>query len=190
MFSASDLRKGLRVLVDGNPYQITEFDFCKPGKGTALYRCKLKNILTGSTLERTWRPNDKVDKPDLEEREVVYSFVEPDYFVFSDNTTFEEVRVAKKVLGDNQYFLIDNAECRILFFNGQPVEVTLPIFVEKLIVETEPAVRGDTATNVTKPAKLDNGWEIQVPLFINQGDMVRIDTRSGQYADRVSKQRN
>lgn len=187
MYSASDLRKGLKVKVDGNPWIITEFDFVKPGKGTALYKCRMKNILTGSTMERTFRPNDKIEKPDLEEREVVYSYDDGHDYVFSDNSTFEELHVKPEVLGDSKYFLIENAECRILFYNGSPVEVTLPIFIEKIITQTEPGVRGDTATNVTKPAKIDNGYQILVPLFINEGDLVRIDTRTGQYSDRISK---
>jgi elongation factor P len=187
MYNASDLRKGLKVEVDGQPWEITEFDFCKPGKGTALYRCKLKNLITGSTMDRTWRPNDRLDKPNLEEREMAYAYHDGVRFVFSDDETYEELAVDAKILGDQQYFLIENAPCKILFYNDQPIEVTLPIFVEKVIVSTEPAVRGDTATNVTKPAILDNGYELAVPLFINQGDRVKIDTRTGLYSERVSK---
>jgi elongation factor P len=187
MFSASDLRKGLKVLVEGQPYTITEFEFCKPGKGTALYRCKLKHLLNGSTLDRTYRPNDKLDRPDLEVKEVTYVYAEGTNFVFSDNENYEEIRVNGDVLGNSRYFLIEQAECSILFFNGNPVEVTLPIFVEKQIVQTDAAVRGDTATNVTKDAKLDNGAVIQVPLFVNEGDWVKIDTRTGSYSERVKK---
>ncbi len=187
MFSASDLRKGLKVEVDGQPWVISEFEFCKPGKGTALYRCKLKNLITGSTMDRTYRPTDKLDKPDLEEREIMYSYQEGNFYVFSDNETFEEVRIPSSVLGEKVNFLIENSECKILFYKGQPIDITLPVFIEKKIVETEPGARGDTATNVLKPAKLDNGYEIQVPLFINQGDIVKIDTRTGQYSERVSK---
>ncbi|MDD3116647.1 MAG: elongation factor P [Victivallaceae bacterium] len=187
MFSASDLKKGLKVLVDDYPWIITDFEFCKPGKGTALYRCKMKNLITGSTMDRTFRPVDKIDKPDLEERETIFSYVDNDFFVFSDSDTYEEIHVSKDVIGDNAYFLIENSESKILMFNGAPIDVTLPTFIEKVIKETEPGARGDTATNVTKPAKIDNGYEIQVPLFINEGDTVRIDTRTGAYADRVSK---
>lgn len=187
MFSTSDLRKGLKILVDGYPWLITDFEFCKPGKGTALYRCKMKNLITGSTMDRTFRPVDKIEKPDLDERETVFSYVDGDFFVFSDSGTYEEIHVGKDVIGDKSYFLIENSDCSILFFNGSPIDVTLPTFIEKIIAETEPGARGDTATNVTKSAKIDNGYEIQVPLFINNGDTVRIDTRSGEYADRVSK---
>ncbi|MFA6816755.1 MAG: elongation factor P [Lentisphaeria bacterium] len=188
MFVASDLRKGLKVEVDGDPYIITEFDFCKPGKGQALYRCKLKNMITGGTMDRTFRSADKIEKPDLAEKEMLFSYDEGDgFYIFSDPETYEEIRIEEKIIGDLKYFLDDNMACTGLFFNDKPIEITLPFFVEKKIVETEPGARGDTATNVMKPAKIANGYEIQVPLFVNQGDIVRVDTRTGAYADRVSK---
>jgi elongation factor P len=187
MYSASDLRKGLKVEIDGQPWSITEFEFCKPGKGTALYRCKLKNILTGSTMDRTYRPVDKFEKPNLEERIMFYSYHDGDFFVFSDSETFEELRIGQDKLGDKAYFLIENAECQVLLFNDQPVDVTLPCFIVKQIVETEPGARGDTATNVMKAATLDNGYTVQVPLFINQGDVIKIDTRTGAYVERTNK---
>ena len=187
MFSASDLKKGLKIQIDGAPWLITEFDFCKPGKGTALYRCRLRNLINGSGMEKTYRPTDKIEKPDLEEREMYYSYFDGHHYVFSDPNTYEEMNVSAETLGDQAYFLLENSLCNFVLFNGEPIEITLPTFIEKEIVETEPGVRGDTATNVTKPAKIDNGYEIQVPLFINQGDIVKIDTRTGEYAERVSK---
>jgi elongation factor P len=187
MLSASDLRKGLKIEIDGEPWILTDFDFCKPGKGTALYRCKMKNMITGSTMDRTYRPNDKFEKPDLAEKEMYYSYPDGDFFVFSDAETYEEMRISKDVLGNSAYFLIEDSLCNILLFNGMPLEVTLPVFIEKEIVATEPGARGDTATNVLKPATLDNGYEIQVPIFINTGDVVKIDTRTGEYSERVKK---
>ena len=187
MFSASDLRKGLKVEIDGAPWIITDFDFCKPGKGTALYRCKLKNMLTGSTMDRTYRPNDKLGKPNLMDKDFTFSYDDGANYVFSDDQTYEECYVPHDLLGDQKYFLIENAQCSILFYNDGPVEVTLPIFVEKEVVYTEPGVRGDTATNVTKPAKIDSGYEVQVPIFINEGDWIKIDTRTGEYNERVKK---
>lgn len=187
MFSASDLRKGLKIEIDNEPWVITEFEFCKPGKGTALYRCKMKNMITGNTMDKTYRPVEKIGKPNLEEKETYYSYADGDFYVFSDSETYEEIRVGKDALGDKVYFLIEDSMCNILFYNGRPIEVTLPIFIEKEIVDTEPGARGDTATNVTKPAKIDNGYEIQVPIFINQGDVVKIDTRTGEYVERVNK---
>ena len=187
MYSASDLKKGLKIEIDGAPWQITEFEFCKPGKGTALYRCRMKNMITGIGMEKTYRPTDKIDEPNIEEREMYYSYFDGHHYVFSDPTTYEEMAVDGAVLGDKAYFLIEDSLCKILLFNGQPIEITLPTFIEKVIAETEPGARGDTATNVMKPAKLDNGYEIQVPLFINEGDTVKVDTRTGEYAERVSK---
>jgi len=187
-YTASDLKKGLRIQIEGVPYAITDFEFCKPGKGTALYRCRLKNMLNGSSMDRTFRPVDKVDTPDIEEKEMYFSYKDGEDYVFSDSETYEEVRVAAKQLGDKIYFLIENALCNILFFNGKPIDITVPTFITKVVKETEPGARGDTATsNVMKPAKVDNGYELTVPLFINEGDTIKIDTRTGQYAERVNK---
>lgn len=187
MFSASDLRKGLKIEVDGAPYVITDFQFVKPGKGQALYRCKIKNLITGGTVDKTYRAVEKIDKPNLEERDLIYSYADGEQFVFMDSSTYDQIYIGADILGDQRWFLVEDMEVQILFFNNQPIEVSLPFFVERTIAETEPGVRGDTATNVQKPAKLDNGYELQVPLFINEGDRVRIDTRTGKYADRVSK---
>ena len=187
MFSPSDLKKGLKIQIDGAPWLITEFDFCKPGKGTALYRCRLKNLINGSGMEKTYRPTDKIEKPNLEEREMYYSYFDGHHYIFSDPNTYEEMPISEEFLGDQKFFLIEESLCNVVLYNGEPIEITLPTFIEKVITETEPGVRGDTATNVTKPAKIDNGYEIQVPLLINEGDTVKIDTRTGEYAERVSK---
>ena len=185
-YNASDLKKGLKIEIDGAPWLITEFDFCKPGKGTALYRCRLKNMITGAGMEKTARPTDKIYKPDIEERELYYSYNDGSHYIFSDEN-YEELSVSPDVLGKQVYFLQENSLCKFLMYNGEPIEITLPTFIEETITETEPGARGDTATNVLKPAKIANGYEIQVPLFINQGDVVKIDTRTGEYAERVSK---
>lgn len=187
MYTTSDLKKGLKIEIDGDPYVITDFQFAKPGKGQALYRCRLKNLITGSTMDRTYRSADKVGKPDLMQKEMVYSYPEGDHYVFMDNDTYEQVTVDKDVVGDMKYFLVEDMEIKVLFFNDMPIDIEMPNFIEKQITETEPGARGDTATNVTKPAKVDNGYEIQVPLFIKEGDWVRIDTRTGEYADRINK---
>lgn len=184
MFSASDLRKGLRVEIDGVPYTITEFNFVKPGKGASIYNCKMKNLLTGSTLTRSYRSNDKLDEPKIEERTMRYSYKDGDSYVFIDKN-FEQVNVNADVLGDARFFLVEDIEVDIVIFNNLPIGVELPTFIEKEIKETEPGFRGNTATNVTKPAKIEGGYELQVPLFINQGDVVKIDTRTGGYSDRV-----
>lgn len=187
MYTASDLRKGLKIEIDGQPCVITDFQFVKPGKGQALYRCKIKNLITGSTVDKTFRAVEKIDKPNLEERDLVYSYQDGEQYVFLDSATYEQLPLGADILEDQRFFLVEDMEVQILFHNNNPIEVTLPFFVEKEIVDTEPGARGDTATNVQKPAKIDNGYELQVPIFINQGDRVRIDTRTGKYSDRVSK---
>jgi elongation factor P len=186
MYTASDLRKGLRVQLDGQPYLITEFNFNKPGKGQAIYFCRMRNMLTGVSTTKTYRSNDVIDKPDLSERSMTYSYAESDHYVFLDSD-YEQVLISGEVLGDARFFLIEDIKVDVLFFNNQPVAVTLPTFVEKRVVYTEPGARGNTATNVQKPAKLDGGFEVAVPLFVNEGDVVRIDTRTYEYADRVAK---
>ena len=185
MYSASDLRKGLRVEIDGAPYIITDFNFVKPGKGASIYNCKMKNIVTGATLNRSYRSNDKLDEPKLEERTMCYSYPDGDNYVFIDKN-FEQLSVDADVLGVNRFFLVEDIEVDILIHNDRPIGVELPTFIEKKIMETEPGFRGNTATNVTKSAKMEGGYELQVPLFINQGDVIKIDTRTGGYADRVS----
>ncbi len=186
MYSASDLRKGLKIELEGVPYDITEFQFVKPGKGQAMYKCRIRNLLTGGTQDRTFREVEKIGKPDLFDQELIFSYLHGDDFVFSDPETYEEVHIHKDVMGDRKWFIVEDMRVSILFHNGKAIDIQLPTFVEKKIVETEPGFRGDTATNVTKPAKLDNGYEINVPLFINVGDVVRVDTRTGDYSDRVS----
>ena len=188
MYSAADLKKGLKIEIEGVPYVITDFEFCKPGKGTALYRCRLKNMVNGSSMDRTFRPVDKVDVPNLEEREMHYSYNDGENYIFSDSETYEEVQISGEQLGKSTYFLLDDMVCNVLFFNNKPIDISLPTFITKEVTETEPGARGDTAsTNVMKPAKLDNGYELMVPLFINQGDLINVDTRTGEYAERVSK---
>ncbi|MGD9874547.1 MAG: elongation factor P [Kiritimatiellia bacterium] len=185
MYNASDLRKGLKVEIDGEPYMITEFNFVKPGKGQAIYRCKLKSMVTGSTLDKSYRSVDRIDKCNLEERDMIFSHIEGDQYVFMDAESYEQIHVSKEIVGDKKYFLIEDMEVEILFHNERAIEITLPNFVEKVIAHTEPGARGDTANNVLKPAKLDNGYELQVPLFVNEGDLIRVDTRDGSYAGRV-----
>jgi len=187
MYNASDLKKGLKIEIDGDPCMITNFEFSKPGKGQALYRCKIKNLVTGNTFDKTYRSVEKINRCALISRDFTFSYIDGNDYVFSDNETFEEARLNDELLGDQKYFLVDDMRVEILFHNERPLDITLPNFVEMPIAETEPGARGDTATNVAKPAKLPNGYEINVPIFINEGDIVRIDTRTGQYSDRVSK---
>jgi elongation factor P len=186
MYNASDLRKGLKVEIESEPYEITEYNFTKPGKGQAFYTCRLKHMVNGSTLTRNYRSADKIDQPQLTQRDLHYSYQEGSNFVFMDEN-YEQVLISADTLGESQHFLSEDLDVQVLFHNGKAVEVTLPTFVVKTIVVTEPGARGNTATNVFKPAQVEGGYEIQVPLFINEGDLVRVDTRTGKYADRVNK---
>jgi elongation factor P len=187
MYNASDLRKGIKIELEGVPFEVVEFQFVKPGKGQAMYKCRIKNMLNGNVHDKTFREVDKIDQPDIEERELVFSYVEGDHYVFMDKKSFEQVTISAEVVGDQKYFLNEELEVSILFHNGRAIILNLPSYVEKRIAHTEPGARGDTATNVTKPAQLDNGYEVGVPLFINEGDVIRIDTRTGKYMDRVSR---
>mgnify|MGYP000344921784 CR=1 FL=1 len=180
------LKKGIKIKMDGTPFAVTDFSFTKPGKGQAVYRCKIKNMITGSTSDKVYRSGEKFEKADLGTKNLVYSYVDANDYVFMDDD-YNQLYLSETVIGDAKYFLIEDMECEVLFFEDSPIEVSLPNFVEKEITATEPGVRGDTATNVTKPASIDTGYEIQVPIFINEGDVIKIDTRTGDYSERVSK---
>lgn len=187
MASMSDLKKNLKILIDGDPYVVIEAQFVKPGKGTAFTKCRIKNLITGSVLERTWRSNEAVDLADTENRKMEYLYQEGEHFVFMDRETYEQFHVEEEVLGDDTRWLIDNLVTDVLFFNGKPVGVELPTFVEMQITHCEPGVRGDTATGASKPATLITGATVNVPLFVNEGEWLKIDTRTGEYVERVKK---
>jgi len=187
VYETSDIKKNLKVQIDGQPYAVVEFQFVKPGKGTAFTRTKLKNMMTGSTLERTFKTGEKLEPADMAERTMQFLYKEGDGFVFMDTSNYEQVSLTLEQLGDSALYLIDGLMVDILFFNDKPIGVTPPNFVELTVVETEPGFKGDTSSNTTKPAKLQTGLEVQVPLFIEQGEMLRIDTRTGSYSERVKK---
>ena len=185
MYSASDLKKGLKIEIDGDPCVITNFDFMKPGKGQAVYRCKIRNMNTGNTLEKSYRSGEKIKKASLMSTTFVFSYIDGENFVFMDNDTFEQIELTKELLGDKKYFLAEDMEVEILFHGERALDITLPNFVEKEIMETEPGARGDTTTNVTKPAFIEGGYEVAVPIFINEGDKIKVDTRNGDYVSRA-----
>ena len=187
MYSASDLKKGLKIEIDGDPCMITNFEFSKPGKGQALYRCKIKNLISGNQFDKTYRSVEKIKRCSLMSHDFTFSYIDGENYVFSNNETYEEELLSQELLGDLKNFIVDDMQVEILFHNDRALDITLPNFVEIEIAETEPGARGDTATNVMKPAKLSNGYEINVPIFINEGDTIRIDTRTGTYVDRASK---
>lgn len=187
MYDTSDIRKGLKVLMDGNPYTVVEFQFVKPGKGSAFTRTKFKNLLTGGVVEKNIRSGEKLEPANVEEREMQYLYKEGDDFVFMDEGTYEQVQVTADILGDDHDLMMDNLKCSVLFFNDRAVGVSLPNFIEVEVTETEPGARGDTAGNVTKSARVSTGAEVQVPLFINQGEFIKVDTRTKQYVERVKR---
>ena len=187
MYDTSDNRKGLKVLIYGKPYTIVEFQFVKPGKGAAFTRTKFKNLLSGDTFERNIRSGEKLEPANVEERAMQFLYKEGDDLVFMDEKNYEQVSVRADMIGDAVGVMKDNMPCTVLFFNERPVDVTLPTFVFLEITASEPGVRGDTSGNVTKQATVETGATIAVPLFINIGDTVKIDTRTIEYVERVNK---
>jgi elongation factor P len=185
MYDTSDIRKGLKVLLDGNPYTVTEFQFVKPGKGQAFTRTKFKNLLTGAVIERNLRSGEKLEPANVEEKAMQFLYREGEDFVFMDSQSYEQTHVAATIIGDDSAYLKDNLECAVLFFNERPVGVTLPNFVTLKITKCEPGVRGDTSGNVLKPATVETGGVVNVPLFVKEGETIRVDTRTGEYVERV-----
>ncbi len=185
MISVNDLRPGLTVELEGEIWTVLEFLHVKPGKGAAFVRTKLKNVKTGQVLERTFRAGEKVTRAHIETREMQYLYSSGDDYVFMDTGTYEQVTMSRDVLGENVYYLKDNMNVLVQFYEGKAIGVELPTYVELAVVETEPGVRGDTATGGSKPAKLETGLVVQVPLFVNVGDVVRVDTRTGEYLSRA-----
>jgi elongation factor P len=183
--STADFRKGLKIELEGEPYIISDFLHVKPGKGGAFVRTKLKSLVTGNVIDRTFRSGEKVQTPALEEKTMQYLYHEGDTYHFMDSDTYEQITLAGKMLGADSNFLQENVEVKILFHNDQPIGVELPFFVELTIVQTEPGVKGDTASGGTKPATVETGAVIQVPLFLNEGDMIKVDTRTGEYIERA-----
>jgi elongation factor P len=186
--STADFRNGMTIQLDGNLFTITYFQHVKPGKGGAFVRTKLKNVLTGSVLEKTFRAGEKVDEVRLERRPVQYSYSDGQLFYFMDQQTYEIVPLAADVIGENQLaYLKENMECEGLVHNDRIISVELPFFVTLEIVQTDPGVRGDTAQGGTKPAKLETGAMVQVPLFLEEGDVIRVDRREDKYIERANK---
>jgi elongation factor P len=183
--STAEFRKGLKIELEGEPYIIADFLHVKPGKGGAFVRTKLKSLVTGNVIDRTFRSGEKVQTPALEEKNMQYLYKEGQTYNFMDSDTYEQLTLSADHLGADSNFLKENIQVRILFHNGEPIGVELPFFVELTIVKTEPGVRGDTARGGTKPATVETGAVIQVPLFLNEGDVIKIDTRTGEYIERA-----
>ena len=185
MISAGEFRNGVTFEFEGNVYQIVEFQHVKPGKGAAFVRTKLKNVITGGVVEKTFRPTEKCEKAMIERRDMAFSYSDGDLYYFMDQETFDMMPLSADQIGDALKFVTENMVCRILSYKGNVFGIEPPTFVELTVSETEPGVKGDTATGATKPATLETGASIMVPLFINEGDKIRIDTRTGEYMERA-----
>ncbi len=185
MLESGDLRKGTKLEIDGEPYTIVQFEFVKPGKGQALYKCKLKNMVTGAQFDRTFRSVEKFNEANLEEIEMEYLYHDGEQYCFMNTSTYEQEFLSEDQVGEAKDLLKENTVCTMLLFDEKPIEMTLPNFIDLRITQADPWVKGDTASGSTKPAILETGYEVQVPPFIEEGEMVRIDTRTGAYVERV-----
>ena len=187
MYSTSDFRRGLKIEFKEEPYIIVEFQHVKPGKGGAFVRTKLKNMITGRVLDETFRSGEKVGRPDLEEKGMQFLYDDQDGYCFMDNATYEQVFLKEDQVGDTKNFMQPNIDLKVLFYKGAPIGLDLPTTVNLEVTACEPGVKGDTATGATKPATLETGHVVQVPLFINEGDLLKIDTRTGAYIERAKE---
>ena len=185
MLTAGDFKNGLTFEMDGKVYQVIEFQHVKPGKGAAFVRTKYKDVVTGAIREASFNPTAKFENAVIERRDLEYLYNDGELYYFMDQESYEQIPLNKDKLGDNFKFVKENTVCRISSWKGNVFSVDPPTFVELRVTETEPGVRGDTATNVTKPATLETGAVIKVPIFINEGDLLRIDTRTGEYLERA-----
>ncbi len=185
MITAGEFRNGVTFELDDQIFQVVEFQHVKPGKGAAFVRTKLKNIITGATIERTFTPTDKMPRAHIERKDMQYLYNDGDLFYFMDTETYEQMPINKETIGDLFKFVKENMTVKILSYKGNVFGIEPPTFVELEVVKTEPGFKGDTATGATKPAELETGATIKVPLFVNQGDIVRVDTRTGDYLERA-----
>jgi elongation factor P len=187
MLESADLRKGLKIEIDGAPYILTQFEFVKPGKGQALYKCRLKNMLTGAQFDRTYRSGEKFNEAQMEEIEMEYLYAEGDRYCFMNTKNYEQEYLTAEQVGEGVQLLKENILCNVLFFQERAIGVTLPIFVELKIIRADPWAKGDTASGDSKPATLETGYVLQIPPFVEEGEVIRIDTRTGQYVERVKQ---
>jgi elongation factor P len=185
VYDTSEFRNGLKIIYDGDPFEIVEFQHVKPGKGSAFVRTRIRNLLTGRVLEPTLKSGEKVGKPDMEEKEMQFVYKEGEHYVFMDVKTYDQTHIGEDALKEARNFLKENMNAHILFWNGRTIAVQLPNAVELKVTKCDPGVRGDTVSGALKPATMETGFTLNVPLFINEGDTLRIDTRTGQYITRV-----
>lgn len=188
MYQTSDIRNGLKIEMDGYPWEVVYFQFVKPGKGTAFTRVKLKNMMSGNVIERTYRSGETLEPADVETNTMQYLYNDGENYYFMNQENFEQMTVPDSVVGDKKYFLLDEAMCQVMLYKERPVNIEVPTFVELQVVYTEPGAKGNTASSgSTKTAEMNTGGKLQVPLFIEQGEWLRVDTRTGSYVERVKK---
>jgi len=186
MYSVSDFRKGLRILVDDQPYYVVEYHHFKMGRGKANIRTKLKHIKTGGVVEKVFSSNDSFKAPDMEEKKMQYLYENTGEFFFMDSETFDQISIEIDKLGDAKWYLLENQDYKVMFLDNEALSIDLPASVVLEVVETEPFAKGDTVSNVTKPAKLQTGLAVKVPPFVKEGDKVKVDTRTGLYLERAN----
>jgi elongation factor P len=188
MLDTSSLRKNLKIIIDGNPWIVVDCQFVKPGKGQAFTRTRLKNLITGSTMDRTYKSGEKIgEQARIDECNMVFLYEQGGGYAFMDNNTYEQVELNASQVGEALNFMTENMNVEVDFYNGMPIAITLPNFVQLEIVDTEPAVKGDTVSGATKPAKLSTGYSVNVPLFVSNGESIVVDTRTSEYVERVKK---
>jgi elongation factor P len=185
--STTEFRTGLKIEIDGEPYVIVDFQHVKPGKGGAFVRTKIKSLRSGNVIDRTYRAGEKVGVPELEEKTMQYLYAADKDRVFMDTTSYEQVSLSELQLGDSINYLKENMEIKVLYYKGAPINIEVPMFVELAIAKTDPGVRGDTASGGSKPATLETGAVVKVPFYLNEGDLVKVDTRTGTFIERVKK---
>lgn len=185
MVSSNDFRNNMTITYEGDAWQIIEFQHVKPGKGAAFVRTKMRNLCTGAVIEKSFNPTERFENAMIDRREMNYLYETDGQYTFMDNETFDQLELSKDQLGDALNFLMENMTVKVVIYEGRILGVELPNTVEMKVVETDPGIRGDTATGGSKPAKMETGYVVRVPLFINEGDTLRIDTRSGDYIERA-----
>jgi elongation factor P len=187
MIDTSAIRKNLKIIIDKEPWVVVDFQFVKPGKGQAFTRTRLKNLITGNVIDKSFRSGEKLEEASTEEHEMSFLYSQDNLYHFMNNETYDQVAMTEEQVGAARFFLAENMNVEVLNFNGRPIGITLPNFVELQIIDTEPAVKGDTVSGATKMAELSTGYRLSVPLFLSPNDWIVIDTRTGEYVERVKK---
>jgi len=187
MISTSDFKKGVKMELDTTPYVITDFQHVKPGKGPAFVRTKLRNLITGRVIDRTFRSGEKVKEADVEQVKMQYLYNDGENFVMMDTETFDQINIPEKTIGDDAKWMLEESVMTVLIYKGNPVTIELPSFLELKIIETDPGLKGDTAQGGSKPATLETGAIVNVPLFVGEGEIIKVDTRTGDYLERVKR---